>query len=325
MDALSREYHNNPIQNIRPFSIVNDLEKTADLVELCFADTLDADSRRYLNHMHNVSRNKSTLRWARFLPSLATLPFNGFVWEENDRLVGNITLIPYYVKGKRFFLIANVAVHPEFRRRGIAHLLTVHAMEYIKQQGVSSIWLHARDENPYAIKLYERLGFLERARRTSWENDPNSTPQQNLNETYIAPLNSKDWKYHKEWIMTNYPPELSWHMPLNIGSLRPGIWGILHRNVMNDYIVQWGVFQNNKILGAVSWQETSSHANMLWLSVPPNAHDRIVTALLLYAQNHAPSSRPMKLNFTTDQYIDAIQKAGFSKQQTLIWMSYTFP
>jgi len=325
MEILSRETHKSSFQNIRPYNVIKDLGKVADLVEVCFANTLDADSKRYLNHMQNVAKDKISLRWARFIPELANLPLTGFVWEEDGKLVGNITLIPYYVKGKRFFLIANVAVHPEFRRRRIAHLLTLHAMEYIKQQGVSSVWLHARDENPHAINLYSRLGFSKHTRRTSWISDNDGKIIQIQNKNHIGSLKKQHWNSQRKWIIANYPPELSWYMPLNIHNLNPDIFGFVYRILMNNHVVQWGYFQNNQLLGAVSWQESSNFANNLWLAVPPNSDESVVTQLLIHARYYAPSSRPMKLNFQSDQYAEAIQQAGFSKQQTLIWMSYTFP
>lgn len=59
---------------------------------------------------------------------------SGFVWEENGQIIGNLSLIPSTKGGRRVVVIANVAVHPDHRRRGIAHELTQRALQTLRQQ-----------------------------------------------------------------------------------------------------------------------------------------------------------------------------------------------
>ena len=54
--------------------------------------------------------------------------------------------------------IGNLIVDPETRGKGIGAALTVHAMNYLKSQGVENIRL---DSVPLAIPLYRRLGFVD--------------------------------------------------------------------------------------------------------------------------------------------------------------------
>jgi ribosomal protein S18 acetylase RimI-like enzyme len=324
MEAISKPILSIDSKKIRPFDVRRDLEQVANLVELCFADTLDADSKRYLNHMRNVAKEKSALGWITFIPELANLPLTGYVWQEDDQIVGNITLIPYSVKGKRFFLIANVAVYPEFRRRGIARYLTLEAMAYARKYNAPSIWLHVRQENTSAFQLYERLGFVERTRRISWISSGEASLGSSKDFDHFRPPERSHWKQQRKWLIKSYPPEISWHLPLRMSNLAPGILGTINRYFQNIYITQWAALNNNRLQGALSWQETSSHANALWLAVPPNVEPAIVTKLLIHARNYAPSNSEMMLNYPSNQFMDAIQQAGFSKQQTLIWMAYSF-
>lgn len=326
MEAVSKPI-TKPVKSkkIRPFDVRRDLEQVANLVEFCFADTLDIDGKRYLSRMRNAAKNNSLLRWATMATELANLPLTGYVWQENERLVGNITLIPYFVRGKRFFLIANVAVHPDYRRHGIARDLTLQAMKHAQVRGAPSIWLHVREENATAVKLYQTLGFNEQTRRTSWS----STTEIQANETYNkaliqAPI-AQFWKLQRSWLLSSYPPELSWHMPLDVNSLNPGLLGKISRFFHRTNILQWAVFQKKQLLGTLSWQATTSHANALWLAVPRYADDSTVYTLLMHARRFAPSTHALMLEYPARLFAEAIQRAGFSAQQTLIWMSHSFP
>ena len=55
--------------------------------------------------------------------------------------------------------IANVAVLPQFRGRGIAKKLIEHAESHAKEKGVKKLMLEVRASNIPAISLYEKLGF----------------------------------------------------------------------------------------------------------------------------------------------------------------------
>ncbi len=60
-------------------------------------------------------------------------------------------------------VIGNVAVRPEFQRRGLARLLTTHAIAWQRAQGVRAISL---DATPVGRPLYRTLGFTDVA--ASW-------------------------------------------------------------------------------------------------------------------------------------------------------------
>jgi GNAT superfamily N-acetyltransferase len=54
-------------------------------------------------------------------------------------------------------IIQNVFTEPEWRRRGLAALLIKRIIDWIRQEGIDSLVLHASDEGR---ALYERLGFI---------------------------------------------------------------------------------------------------------------------------------------------------------------------
>ena len=224
---------------LRPLEVRRDLGRVADLVEYCFADTLDVDNRRYIQQMRAVAQNPTTLSWVNTLSERVALPMSGFVWEEEGKIVGNLTLIPYQVRGVRYYLIANVAVHPDYRRRGIAFRLIKRALEQARQQNVPATWLHVREENAGAIQLYRSLGFRERACRTTWMSDNRADNLQSEKETKpadqdgrvkVASRRNEDWQPQKAWLQQLYPAELNWHLPFNPAALRPGLAGFLYRS-----------------------------------------------------------------------------------------------
>lgn len=53
----------------------------------------------------------------------------------------------------------NIAVHPDYRRRGIAEQLIDVLIDQLSQRGVYSLALEVRVSNEPAIVLYEKLGF----------------------------------------------------------------------------------------------------------------------------------------------------------------------
>lgn len=60
---------------------------------------------------------------------------------------------------RRAYLL-NVYTEPEDRKRGLAHLLTQHAIDWCKANGIPVLSLHA---SKYGRPIYESLGFEDSA------------------------------------------------------------------------------------------------------------------------------------------------------------------
>lgn len=69
--------------------------------------------------------------------------------------------------------ITNVAVLPEFRRRGFARSLMQDLIDYAKTEGIRSLTLEVRVGNLPAIRLYESFGFKVEGRRKHYYADNN--------------------------------------------------------------------------------------------------------------------------------------------------------
>ena len=55
--------------------------------------------------------------------------------------------------------IQNVAVLPEYRRRGIGRMLVLGAMQGFQRVGIKRVTLEATTDNVPAVNLYQRIGF----------------------------------------------------------------------------------------------------------------------------------------------------------------------
>lgn len=55
--------------------------------------------------------------------------------------------------------ILTLAVHPDYRRRGIANVLVGHIIEQLRQRGCMFLYLEVRASNQIAKNLYQSFGF----------------------------------------------------------------------------------------------------------------------------------------------------------------------
>lgn len=64
--------------------------------------------------------------------------------------------------------ILNVAVHPQYTRRGIGRQLLAHALAELHVYGTMQISLEAAEHNAAANRLYEQAGFHRCVRRKNF-------------------------------------------------------------------------------------------------------------------------------------------------------------
>ena len=91
-----------------------------------------------------------------------------FAAEQNGRVIayaGAWYIAPFE------YDIANVAVHPEYRRMGVGRLIMRGLIEAAENEGAEDITLEVRPSNTAAIRLYEGLGFREEGRRRAYYTD----------------------------------------------------------------------------------------------------------------------------------------------------------
>ena len=68
--------------------------------------------------------------------------------------------------------ITNVAVSPDFRRRGAARLLIAELIARAKEKGLAFVTLEVRESNAPAIALYTGAGFVPVGKRKNFYSNP---------------------------------------------------------------------------------------------------------------------------------------------------------
>lgn len=134
---------------LRPFNPLRDMGSVADLMEVAFGVKLGPEGRKAVRGM-KAAAYMGPLLW-----TLGDL-LAGYVWVEAKRVVGNVTLS----RSRAGYLVSNLAVHPDYRRRGIARRLTEAVIERAEKRGVPWVALEVRRDNRAAKGLYEKLGFV---------------------------------------------------------------------------------------------------------------------------------------------------------------------
>ena len=67
--------------------------------------------------------------------------------------------------------INNIAVHPEFRTRGVGTRFLKFLLEYAASQGCREVTLEVRPSNEVALHLYQEAGFVPVGRRKQYYTD----------------------------------------------------------------------------------------------------------------------------------------------------------
>ena len=119
----------------------------AALEKICFADPWSEIS--IASELQNL--------WSYWLAAL-----------EDDRVIGYVGSQSSIDEAD----IMNVAVHPDFRRKGIAETLINRLVADLKERGIHALLLEVRVSNAPAIALYEKLGFSQVGRRKNYYHNP---------------------------------------------------------------------------------------------------------------------------------------------------------
>lgn len=249
------------------------------------------------------------LGWAlnRLLLPPAARP-QGFVWQEDGRVVGNASLLAVNEFPERWVL-ANVAVSPGYRRRGIARQMVEAAIDKARERSATALHLQVERDNPPAHRLYQQLGFENLTTRTNWRRAPGSFGEPIRPQIEIRPRRQGEWGPQWELAAAVFPEGLFWPYPLDPGFFRPaGVRGRRH----------WLAWDGDRLLGSLTIRAGSS-IRMVILA-PPSAQGEVERDLVSFGLGITRGRKPISIEYLAEVAVQPLKDFGFRAERTLTWM-----
>jgi ribosomal protein S18 acetylase RimI-like enzyme len=307
-----------------PFDPYRDLKPVAELITVAFGDKLDPAGQIALAEMRRIARWGWLLWWLRWSvwSSMGATP--GFVWVEEGRVVGNVSLRRALERSG--FIIGNVAVHPDWQRRGIARQLVEAAIDEVAVRGGRWVGLEVRVDNPVAHRLYEQLGFQKVGTTTQM------LRPKGLSGVESAPPHSclRRGRYRDSaeligLVHAIIPERCRPLLELRKRDYQPGWEHALSRWLVGRHESWWVFEENESIRGAVrTLRKRGRHLDRLEILVAPEYVGRIESVLvrqgLANLSRGSPHMVEVVLPAPTGPLIAALERAGFRRSRVLMQM-----
>ncbi|MCU0496193.1 MAG: GNAT family N-acetyltransferase [Anaerolineae bacterium] len=282
--SLSQQPAETGTNGLRPINLRTDLAPLADLIELVFADNMDNSGRAALREMRMMSRIGVGLNVISRMNDMALGINMGYVWIEDGQLIGNVSIYPANWPRDlgSAWIIANVGVHPNYQRRGIARKLMIASLEMIRARGGDTAILQVDYLNEPAKNLYLSLGFIHEGVWTMFRRSAVSRllPEINLVPAKIVHRRSGEWRSEYALAQRVRPESLGgigWQRPLHSSLFRPG-WFKWLDNLLNLRNLERLVIrsEDRREIVASMWIETAfGTSTRLTLMVLPEFSGRL--------------------------------------------------
>ncbi|HXF62148.1 MAG TPA: GNAT family N-acetyltransferase [Caldilineaceae bacterium] len=328
INAATGRLHEEVRSGIRPFDIGRDLRPVAELIADAFTNELDPRGMAALREMRIMSHLSGLLKLLSRSTGELDDVFSGFVWLEDGKIVGNITVQRADKYGNRW-QIANVAVAPAYRGRGIARRLMARALEHIEQSDGRWAVLQVYDHNQVARALYATLGFEEVGGAVDLRLDRAPKVDFPPKRPGFYPFAAHQWQPLYELATAQLNNQAQWwralrrsdfQMPLE-GQIGEWLWRTLgRRRIYRRAILSTRRFEAALILTAQRWRGV--HTLELWARPELyGAHESYLLQWALATLQEYPRW-PVKMTLNADHTaaLEASQEFGFRRLQTLLTM-----
>lgn len=320
---------------LRPVNLRTDLVPLADLIEIAFADTMDSSGRAAVREMRYLSRLGPGLNVLLGMNDLAQGVGLGFVWVENGRVVGNTSVYPANIPTGPAWIIANVAVHPDYRGRGIAGQLVQESLKMIHRRSRTRkaiAVLQVDADNAIAQHLYTRLGFVAERSWTQWRRSSGARtppPLTTDSSIYITRRRGREWRAEYALAQRLRPAEqggMGWLRPLHPSYFRRSLLSYVRDTFSLRSLERLVIRGDHDDLRAVMWVESAFAASsiQLTLMVEPELRGLYDEALInLMARRYSLRSS-LTIEHPTDETITSgvLQRYGFAAQRNLVHMRW---
>jgi ribosomal protein S18 acetylase RimI-like enzyme len=304
----------------RPINLNRDIPQVLDLLKVAFGEALDAEGQRALQGYATPGAPPAFF-W-RFNPAASRLS-QGYVWEENGRLVGNVTLLKTGINGR--FLIVNVAVHPDYRRRGIARNLMNVVGDHVRQHGGRQILLQVDHDNTSAIDLYHSLQYQTLGDMTSWLGTAGRIHKlENQDDQPVRDLRGREWQEAYALDCRALAPDLNWPEPIPANIYQQGIWRSLNNFLNGRSSETWVTTQEGQLTGLASIWSEWARAHHLTLRVLPEWAGWVERPLLAKTIRRLAylSNRNVRVDHPSNDLVtgELLRQANFKAKRTLTHM-----
>jgi ribosomal protein S18 acetylase RimI-like enzyme len=316
---------------LQPVDLGRHLGGIASLIELCFAAELDAGARGLIREMKWLSRAGPILRLMQ-LAFLSQQPWNqGYVWVEDGRVVGTVSTQRAAARSATW-LIANVAVHPDYRRRGIALALMRATLDMIRGQHGADAILQVDDDNLGAVTLYRDLGFQRVVTQTTWLRAAFSAPPPlERRDLYLRLREPGEWAQQYALAAQVRPEGVRWGSPLTPETFKPSAL-----RQLGDYLAarleeHWVVVEapggdpgaQPRLTGSLTLNLNAPDGDRLTLLVHPQHQGQLERPLLVRGLRRLGRRPwPARIEYNTDDEAAsaALRELGFQPRRVLRWM-----
>lgn len=294
-----------------------DLAGVARLVQTAFAGQLDASGQRMLRDMRWLGRT-GWLGWLlgrAFLPAGATP--DGFVWLESGRVVGNLSLLPVEGDSRRW-VIANVAVDPDQRRRGIGRSLVQAGIDLARQRRAETVVLQVDRSNQGARQLYLSLGFRVTSTRTNWIRPRGLPRPRSIALEGMRPRGYPEWR--EQWELgRRVLPDGFWWPFLPDERLFRG--SSVSAAIGMDWTRHWLWKPQEVLQASISAYARLTSGFRFLLIVAPEHRGRVEKAMLARALRELPEGSGGTLEYAAGETEPELWELGFRPDRSLTWMA----
>jgi GNAT superfamily N-acetyltransferase len=289
---------------------------------------LDANGRAAVREMKVISK-LGPLLWLFSLFGLTSGLGPGYVWRAGKHVVGNVSLYrggihPYLGQG---WLIANVVVHPNYRRQGIARAAMRASIDLVRSRGGRWIALQVEADNDGALTLYDSLGFGRFETLTQWETRSPSlslpTPEGSADIWRIRSRRWTDADAEADLIYTRARQgAMAWTRPIERHQVRGGL-GALGSQGQERWVLA-DLARPRRLLGSIWLEATGWQRARLTLFLDPALNDPQARCALLSRALHRPLLRGQTVRLETvadDEAVEeSLRAAGFRPIRSLVQM-----
>ena len=309
---------------LRPINLNSDIPGILRLLETVFGASLRAEGRPIITS-NELSAQSPAILW-RLSPAAAKLGL-GFVWEANGRIVGNVTVLTTEMPGR--YLVVNVAVHPDHRRKGIARLLMNRVENLVRQRGGNQILLQVVKQNSAAIELYNSLTYTTIGSMTQWRTSVSRLRRLELNLDHAGPpireLKRHEWREAYALDRKTLHNDLHWPEQLKPDEYKTGLWAGIVNFLNGRQSETWAIGNaQNQLVGLAKIHSEWGRSHHLSLRVHPSWQGRLERPLLakLIRRLQSMSRRNVQIEHPDDdELVNALlQEANFQPRRTLTHM-----